>query len=156
MGLPDIMLVLAVFSISPFVMVFLIVDTGYYLALFWFGPPFLMFAFSLTYLVAIAPRGLMRSIRAKNLGRHGMAHSMYLVALAVYAVAFALTVDRPGVIPFLLFLGFVPFQAAGVLAVTLATQEEDNPELRRFRLGLASLQLLCALPWPFLLMATFP
>ncbi|MCU0853073.1 MAG: hypothetical protein MUC90_07485 [Thermoplasmata archaeon] len=156
MGLPEIMLALAVFSISPFVIVFLLVDTGYYLAFFWFGPPLLTFAFSLTYLLAIAPRMLVKSIRARNLGRHGMAHSIYLLALAAYGVAFTLTVDRPGVAPFLLFLGFIPFQAAGVLAVTIATQEEQNPELRRFRIGLASLQLLCALPWPFVLMATLP
>jgi hypothetical protein len=150
-GLPELMLALSTVCISPFVAVLLVIDTSISSVVLWFAPVLLMLALSTVYLVDIAPRGLTRSIRGGSLGRHGKAHVTYLVALSIYGATFALTMWFPGVVPFLLFFGIVPFHAAGVLWVTVAAKEEGDPGLARFRVNLAVLQLLCSMPWPFLL-----
>jgi hypothetical protein len=151
-GIPEFMLILSTACISPPVVAWLLIDTGMLSIILWFMPALLMIAFSTVYLVETAPHGLMASVRAGSLGRHGRAHVRYMVALSAYGALFALTMWFAGPVPFLLFFGIVPFHAVGVLWVTAAARGEGDPGLSAFRLNLAVVQILCSVPWPFALM----
>ena len=157
MYLPEGLLAISVFFTSPIILAFLLTDTGYILLLVGVVPMLVMFACSMSYLILTAPGGLTQSIRDYGQGRRGATHALFSAIMVVYGSAFAVTATTGSIIPFVFYLGFMPFNAACVLGATKASSAGiTDSGVRRLRLTLAVLLLLCALPWPFALMAALP
>ena len=158
-GLPEMLLCVAVFLVSPLAL--LAVNGGFILLP---GASMLvsivgMFLCSMAYLhLTSLPKGqgLIESIMKKDLGRSGTAYVAYIVVLLLYWAPLAVTIGTRSFAPFALFFAFVPFHSAGVLAVTVASRRTTaDRRVSRTRLSLAVLLLLCALLWPFVLVSGF-
>jgi len=157
--LPDVLLGVAVLLVSPLAL--LAVNGGFILLP---GASMLvsivgMFLCSMAYLhLTSLPKGqgLVVSVMKKNLGRSGTAYVAYIVVLLAYLALITVTIGTRSFAPFALFFAFVPFHSAGVLAVTVASRRTTaDRRVSRTRLLLAVLLLLCALPWPFVLVSGF-
>ncbi len=157
MYLPEILLAISVFFTSPIILGFLLTDTGYVLLLVGVVPMLVMFACSMSYLILTAPGGLTQSIRDFDQAGRGGTHALFSATMVVYGIAFAVTATTGSIIPFVLYLGFMPFNAACVLGATKGSSSAiTDSGVRRLRLTLAVLLLICALPWPIALMAALP
>jgi len=158
MYLPEILLAISVFFTSPIILAFLQTHTGYvHVLLIGVVPMLVMFACSMSYLILTAPGGLIRSIRDFEQGRRGATHVLFMAIMVMYGCAFVATAATGGIIPFVFYFGFMPFNAACVLGATKASSATiTDSGVRRLRFTLAVLLLICALPWPIALMAALP
>ena len=155
--IPEVLLAISVFFTSPIILTSLLTHTGYTQLLAGFVPMLVMFACSMSYLILTAPGGLMQAIQDFNEGRHGATQVLFMAIMVVYVCALPVTAVTGFIIPFVLYLAFMPFNAACVLGATKASSATvTDSGVRRLRLALAVLLLLCALPWPLALMAALP
>lgn len=156
MVVPESCLALAALCISPLMLGLHFVDSVLAILIVWYAATPMMLAFTLAYLVLIAPGGLAELTQTRPLGRCGKAYATYFVAVVVYGVVFLSTMTMEGLIPFLLLFGFAPFQAVSVLVLTISASREVGRRTGGLRLSLAVLLLLFSVSWPVVLMSFLP